>query len=283
MVLDELFNALKVKHRPYMAFFLAFIFTFIAFFVAFIFFRDDMSVALIFLTTLLLVPTIITLIRLEEAVERKEGLKHFVRNHREIFEAYLFAFLGVFAAYLVLGFGSYDNPVLYDSMFNFQTKYLNFQQGVTEDMITSFVKGFEVNTFSSLFGLFSHDLLVLVLCFLLSFFYGASAIFLMMLNASVFANFVIFVSKTVAENLMQGVQVLGFFLIHMIPEVSGYLLAAIAGGVVSKAVFEEKKGSQAFKNVFKDATVLILIAVELVFVATVLEVFVTAPLFQAFF
>ncbi len=283
MVLEELFNALKVKHRPYMAFFLAFIFTFIAFFVAFIFFRDNMSIALIFLTTLLLVPTLITLIRLEEAVERKEGLKHFVRNHKEIFEAYLFAFFGVFVAYLVLGFGAYDNPELYGSLFNFQTDYLSFQQGVTEETVSTFVEGVDVNTFSKLMGLFAHDLLVLVVCFVLSFFYGASAIFLIMLNASVFANFVIFVSKSLADNFMQGLQVFGFFLIHMIPEVSGFLLAAIAGGVVSKAVFEEKKGSKAFRNVFKDATVLMLIAIELVFVATVLEVLVTAPLFQAFF
>jgi uncharacterized membrane protein SpoIIM required for sporulation len=72
-------------------------------------------------------------------------------------------------------------------------------------------------------------------------------------------------------------------LIHLIPEISGFLLAAIAGGVVSKAILHEKKGSKGFKNVFKDATVLILIAVGLVLLAAVLEVFVTARLFQVFF
>ena len=69
----------------------------------------------------------------------------------------------------------------------------------------------------------------------------------------------------------------------MVPEVSGFLIAAIAGGVVSKAVLTEKKGSKAFRNVFKDATMLMLIAIGLVVLSVFLEFFVTAKLFQAFF
>ena len=74
-----------------------------------------------------------------------------------------------------------------------------------------------------------------------------------------------------------------FFLIHLLPEISGFLLAAIAGGVVSKALIREKRGTKAFKNVFKDATMLVLIAIGLVLLGAVLEVFVTVRLFQAFF
>ncbi len=283
MVLEDLFDANKVKHRPYLALVFGFLFTLVAFLLSAIFFRSSMSVAMIFLTTLLLIPTMVMLLRMEEKVEGKYGLKHFFRNHKDIFEVYLFAFLGVFVAFVVLGLGMYNNPGMYGQLFDFQTRFLQFQQGVTEEGITAFVDGVESPTFGHAAGLFAHDMVVVLICFVLSFFYGASAIFLIILNGSVFANFIVFVIKTIAENAAQGVQAFFMFLIHLLPEISGFLIAAIAGGVVSKAVLHEKKGSKAFRNVFKDATVLMLVAIGLVLLAALLEVFVTARLFQAVF
>jgi uncharacterized membrane protein SpoIIM required for sporulation len=99
----------------------------------------------------------------------------------------------------------------------------------------------------------------------------------------VFASFIVVVIKSISENASHGLQAFGFLMVHLLPEISGFLVAAIAGGVVSKAVLYERKGSKAFKNVFKDATVLMLIAVGLVLVSAVLEILVTARLFQAFF
>jgi ribose/xylose/arabinose/galactoside ABC-type transport system permease subunit len=62
----------------------------------------------------------------------------------------------------------------------------------------------------------------------------------------------------------------------MIPEVSGFLLAAIAGGVVSRAFASEKFMSKGFKNVLKDASVLLIIAIAFILVAAFLETFVSA-------
>ena len=242
-----------------------------------------MSIAMIFLTTILLIPTLVMLLRMEEQVEGKYGLRHFFKNHKDIFEVYLFSFLGVFIAFVILGLGSYNNPDMYGGIFQFQTEFLQFQQGLSAETVETFVNGGVQHDPVSFFGLFSHDLLVLLICFVLSFFYGASAIFLIILNGSVFANFIVFVINTLSDNIAQGVQAFFIFLIHLLPEVSGFLIAAIAGGVVSKAVLYEKRGSAAFKNVFKDATILMLIAIGLIVLSSLLEVFVTAKLFQVFF
>jgi uncharacterized membrane protein SpoIIM required for sporulation len=283
LVLEDIFDPRWVKHRPYFAFVFGFFFTFMAFLLAVLFFKSSMSVAMIFLTTILLIPTLVILLRMEEQVERKFGLKHFFRNHKDIFEVYLFAFLGVFAAFVVLGLGMYGDSATYNKLFEFQIDFLQFQEGLGPEVVTGFVEGTENLGFKDVLTIFSHDLLIVLICFVLSFFYGATAVFLIILNGSVFANFIVFVVKTIADNALQGLQAFFFFLIHLIPEISGFLLAAIAGGVVSKAVLHEKKGSAAFKNVFKDATALMAIAIALVLIGTLLEVFVTSRLFQVFF
>ncbi|MBU2561693.1 MAG: stage II sporulation protein M [Nanoarchaeota archaeon] len=283
MVLEDLFNPGWVRRRPYLAFVFGFIFTFVAFLISLIFFRSSMSVAMIFLTTLLLIPTLIMLLRMEEQVEGKYGLKHFFHNHKDIFEVYLFSFLGVFSAFVVLGLAMHNDPSSYDQLFDFQTRFLRFQQGLSAESVQGFVQNEYDMGAGHVTGLFIHDLLVLLICFVLSFFYGASAIFLIILNGSVFASFIIFVIRTIAQNTLQGVQAFFMFLIHLLPEISGFLMAAIAGGVVSKAVLCEKKGSKRFKNVFKDATILMLIAIGLVLISSLLEVFVTARLFKIVF
>ena len=283
MVLEELFDQSWIRHRPYIALFFGFSFTFAAFLFTYLLFRRMMSVAMVFMITLLLVPTLMMLVRMEENVEKKYGLRHFFRNHKDIFEVYLFSFIGVFLAFVVLGLVAYGNPSVYNEIFDFQTRFLEYQQGVDSGVVQSFVQGKTEPTASHILGLFTHDLVVLMICFVLSFFYGASAIFLIILNGSVFASFIVIVIRTLAQNMMQGVQAFFFFLIHLLPEISGFLIAAIAGGVVSKALIHEKKGSKASRNVFKDATMLMLIAIGLVLLGSVLEVMVTVRLFQVFF
>jgi uncharacterized membrane protein SpoIIM required for sporulation len=283
MVLEDLFNLGWVRHRPYLALIFGFFFTFVAFLLSYLFFRGSMSVAMIFLTTLLLIPTLIMLLRMEEQVERKYGLKHFFRNHKDIFEVYFFSFIGVFIAFMVLGLGVYDDTSAFNQLFDFQSRFLRFEQGVSSETVRSFVEGNVEQEIGGIIEVFSHNLMVLLICFVLSFLYGASAIFLIILNSSVFASFIVVVIKSISENASHGLQAFGFLMVHLLPEISGFLVAAIAGGVVSKAVLYERKGSKAFKNVFKDATVLMLIAVGLVLVSAVLEILVTARLFQAFF
>ena len=75
--------------------------------------------------------------------------------------------------------------------------------------------------------------------------------------------------------------VISLFLIHLIPELSGFLLAAIAGGVVSRAIMSEKFGSQGFRNVTRDALVMLLLSAGLIVIAAFLEVFVSSQLVKA--
>lgn len=280
MVLENLLGSRLIERRPFFSFFLGLIFTFIAFVFGAIFFREAISVAMLFLVTLLLVPSLIKLISVEEKREREEGLKNFVKDHKDIFEIYIFSFLGVFVGFLLLSLYFSNSSML--SLFEFQSNLLQ-NQGLGEELITQFMEKPLEPSLTYVLNVAGNNLLVNIICFLLSFFYGAGAIFLIILNASVFSSFVSYVIQQLSQKFAHALSIFGVFLIHMIPEISGFLLAAIAGGVISKAILAEKFGSKGFKNVVKDGTVLLLMACGLTVIAAFLEVYVTTFLFKGLF
>src|SRR3989344_9606761 len=103
MVLEDI-KSKYLEQRPFVALFLGVLYTFIGYGVAVFFFGDNLSIAMLFLTTLLLVPTLVHLLDDEEKRESKHGAKLFFRDHADIAEAYLFLFLGIFFGYLLLSF-----------------------------------------------------------------------------------------------------------------------------------------------------------------------------------
>ena len=267
-----------IEHRPYLAFIFGICYTLVGYLAATIFFKSYISVSMLFLTTLLVVPSLSKLIELEEKKERRFGLKHFFREHKDIVEAYIFLFIGVFMGYLLLGFLISGDQYL--SVFEFQRNFLVGQEGLSAELIGNFMESSFSPSMSDVLGLVTNNLLVAIILFVLSFLYGAGAIFLVVFNASIFASFITFVIEYMAEKVSTAFSILGVFLIHMLPEVAGFLTAAIAGGVVSKAIMREKLGGRGFEHVIEDATALLFLSCILIIAAAFLEVYVTPCLFR---
>jgi len=115
----------------------------------------------------------------------------------------------------------------------------------------------------------------------LSFFYGAGAIFLIVWNASVFSTFLVISLQNIGRGVNHALGLIGTFAIYFFPEVAGFLLAGIAGGVISKAVIVEKWGSKNFQNVLRDASILLLVSVLFLLIAGLLESYVAVGLIKA--
>lgn len=279
MVLEDI-KSRYLEQRPFISLFLGILYTFIGYSVAVFFFGNNLSVAMLFLTTLLLVPTLVHLLADEERCERESGTASFIRNHLDIAEVYLFLFLGVFIGYLILGFLLSGD---YNIIFHFQTEYLTKQQGLSGEVVTNFLEGTFTPNLQHVAGVLSKNIPVVLLFFILSVFYGAGAIFLVVLNASVFSSFIQFVVQQLSHKASDIITILGFFSVHLIPEITGFLLAAIAGGVVSRAMLHETWGSKGFSNVMKDSILLLLVSIAFIVVAAVIEVYLTTWLFRAYF
>ena len=270
MVFEQFLESDKIKKHILNIFLLGIFYVIVGAIVSFIFFKDAISVAMLFTTTLLLVPSMYIILNIEEKIESRQGIKHFFHNHKDIFKVALFLFLGVFIAFLVLGF-------LKLPVFDYQLGFLEARGDLTGEVISEFAAEEYSPDMSKVVALISQNLFVVVIAFILSLFYGAGAFFLIVLNASVFAAFIV----TVIDKIGNALSMVGLFLIHLVPEIAGFLVAAIAGGVISRAIIREKFGSAGFKNVMMDALMLLLISAGLIIIAAFLEVFVSGRFVKA--
>ena len=67
---------------------------------------------------------------------------------------------------------------------------------------------------------------------------------------------------------------------HLIPEVGSYLLAAIAGGVLGKAILKEKLWSKRFFRIVKDAVILMVLSVIVLYIGAIIEIMISKQLFS---
>ncbi|MCA9477624.1 MAG: stage II sporulation protein M [Nanoarchaeota archaeon] len=149
-----------------------------------------------------------------------------------------------------------------------------------------------VNTGSAFAKIFLNNIKVLVFCILFSFLYGAGAIFILTWNASVIGtavgNFIRSNLATVAhlvglEKASQyfSIITIGLFkyIIHGVPEILGYFVAALAGGIISIGVIRHDFEGRKFEHIVLDAADLILLSIGIIFVAAALEVWITPLIF----
>ena len=275
MVLEQIISTKWLRQRPLYAIALGLCYTFIAAVTGYLFFKDRFSISLLFLVTLLLVPSLMNLLSFEEERERSDGIRRFFVNHQSVFEIYLFLSIGVFIGYLIVIWVLAAVQVDLSSTVGEQMKILG--GGVTANEI----QNFQVDQFTHSLNLFSNNLGVALIFFVLSFFYGAGAIFLMVWNASIFATFVSLTIENINKGVAHAFTLLGAFSIYILPEIEGFLLAAIAGGVISKAVIVEEFMSESFKNVVKDAFILLLMSFAVLLLAAFLEGYVGVNIIRA--
>jgi uncharacterized membrane protein SpoIIM required for sporulation len=183
---------------------------------------------------------------------------------------YFAAFLGIFIGLIIIGsiFGT-------DLVYNYQTKFLDEQHSIGAEAVAKFSGKEYAPTALDVLGLFSHNLEVLLIAFVLSVFYGAGAVFLIVLNASLFSAFMFYLVN--AASRTAGTVIL----VHFVPEIFGFLLAGMAGAILSVALLNEKFGSKYFKNVMKNIVILLVIAIALVFIASVLEIYVSGSVIHS--
>ncbi len=270
MVLEQLLPSRWIKSKVLFSIILGIIYTAIAYFTSKIFFPDSVSLAMLFLISILLIPTIIKLISVEERKERREGLRHFLRNHKRVLEIYFFMSVGAMLGYFALGALNIES---FDNLFSYQMRFVG-ESGATK-ISADFLSQPAVDRLA---GISTSNLSVTLIFFVLSFFYGAGGVFLLVLNASIFSAFMVFILDNFTKAAANAGATVGAFALYLLPELFGFLLAAFAGGVVSKALLTERAGSDAFRNVVKDAAILLVFSFIIIIIAAVLEVYVSAPI-----
>lgn len=284
MVLEFLTNPWKMELRPRNMMFFGFLYSTVAIFLSYWIFKSYSSLIMVFLATMATIPLMISTIKLEEQKDLKDLEERILlKEHWKALSAFMFLFLGFVIAfalwYIVLPSGTVN--VLFES----QIETLN--------AINGRVTGLSISQALSVFNrIFLNNIRVLIFCILFSFLYGAGAIFILCWNGSVIGaaigNFVrskiaLISNLAGATKVMQYFQIISFGLlkysIHGPLEILAYFTAGLAGGIISMAVIRHDWGTRKFEHILLDSADLLLISLGLLFVAALLEVYVTPVIF----
>lgn len=115
--------------------------------------------------------------------------------------------------------------------------------------------------------IFTNNLQVMAVSFIFSLVFGAGAIFIIVWNASVLGVYIGQLSKEIWHIPLVTLS----FLPHGIPEIAGYLVAGLAGGILSAGILRKRKG--ILEGILVDSLKLLLLGILLIAVAAVVEVY----------
>ena len=263
-----------VEKKTAMSVVLGALFAFLGFVTSYLLFSNTMfvGIATVLFTVVISMPLISKLFDLEEKLELKKSA---FRKHEKVFDFFLYFFIGMFLMFFVISLFSTNYVVSETNLY-----------GASEIVVNTHGIPPPPPMGSETFSIFKNNVYVMIIAFLLSLFYGARSVFLLALNASIFASALVSVIKIKAPigivNTFSYIGCnIGVMFFHMVPEVAAYLLAAVAGGVLSKAIIKEKFWSKRFKIVFVDSLYWLVVALLALYVAAVVEVNISKKLFLA--
>jgi uncharacterized membrane protein SpoIIM required for sporulation len=200
---------------------------------------------------------ITTMIKREEVAEEQMIRKYHLSSFWEKHGSYLLILLTFFAG-LTIAFSVWSF-VLPGDFFSVQSSKINQIQGTTGSLTHG-----DIGSFGRIL---MNNLQVTAFSFLFSLFFGAGAVFIIAWNASILGVYIRQLSNSMFDIYM-GL----FFLPHGIPEIGGYLLAGLAGGIISSAVLR-KNDRKVLRIILLDSMKLLALAVAAIFLGAAIEVY----------
>ncbi|MEM2915849.1 MAG: stage II sporulation protein M [Candidatus Woesearchaeota archaeon] len=282
MVLESLLNPFHAERQPWILVLVGFLYSSLGLFLSLWIFEEQASIVMVFLTVMAALPLMYQTMRVEEEKDIILSQERAIlKEHGKAIRFFLALFLGFVIAYS-LWYVALPST-LSQQLFSTQTHTIsNLNQQVTGALA-------QIGLMNKIF---LNNVKVLIFCILFSFLYGSGAIFILSWNASVIGAAV---GNFVRTHLAQVAETAGFirfadylhaaslsilrYAIHGVPEILAYFIAGLAGGVLSVAIIRHDFGTTNFEKVLLDTSDLILISIFVLFIAALIEVFVTPVFF----
>jgi uncharacterized membrane protein SpoIIM required for sporulation len=279
MVLESLVNPSKMEKTPNEMFLFGFCYSSVGLFLSSLF-GTYASIMSIFLTTMPLIIVMYKTLRLEEKKDKMYESRFLIKEHGKSLSMFIYLFLGLLASYSLWCTVLPDDAV--ERLFSFQIQVINSIEVIG---ISS-----AISKTGALADILANNFRVLFFCVLFSFVYGAGAIFILTLNASVIGVAMgSIIRNSIAEcaasthlefiqHYFRSFSISLCYLIHGIPEISAYFLGALGGGIISVAVVNHDFRAKEFRKILVDSLDLLVLSCIVLFLAGLIEVYVT-PMF----
>ncbi len=268
----------RIERNPWEMFYIGLIYSTISFLLVSFFFSKDFVLDKyrgVLLSTIGLIccfPYFYFFIKREEGKDleiSQEG--RLIKEHTKTLKALLWLFFGLSVGF---GFWFLVSPGEAPKTFDAQIKtfcIINKADGYEECLKSYGVITGSATNINHLMGILVNNISVMIIVLFGSLFFGAGAIFILVWNASVVGAAIGMFSK----DLMRMPIGILRYLIHGIPEISAYFVAALAGGIVSVAIVRKDLKGERMWIILEDAIILLIIGFLILIASAFIEVYVT--------
>ncbi|MBM3232439.1 hypothetical protein FJZ21_03645 [Candidatus Pacearchaeota archaeon] len=285
---EMLINPAKAERKPWEMFFVGLFYASISILLFEGIFKNDPvlsqtgGILVVTFTVMFSIPFMFYMFRIEETRSSQDGSSAFqmLKDHRKAIWAFMWLFVG-----FVIGFSFWyillpTTGALEQQLGTFcninRPNDANCQNTILSRDPNTSPTAFATNK-ERLFLIFANNTYVLIFTLIFSLLFGAGVVFILAWNASVIAAAIAIFTRSDLSYLP--VAMLRYF-VHGLPEIGSYFVAALAGGIISFAVIRREIGTEKFWKVLQDALNLIILAIIILFLAALMEVFIPSLFFQ---
>lgn len=281
-MLESLVNPKRLEKGPGKMFLIGILYASLSLILVKLFFSNDpvlikySGLLVVIFSVLFTIPFMYFIITKDEkADESIEGIKGVWIVHKDAIYAFVWLFLGFVIAFsffnIVLGHSNLLNAQLqtYCSINSPMNVQSCINQYTKEGTLTPTGA---VTGSGRFFSILENNVYVLIFTLIFSLIFGAGAIFILSWNATVIASAISIFAKYKLSNIPQG---LLRYMIHGIPEIASYFIAALAGGILGIGFLRHGIKDKRFYHILENVILLLFISLIILIIAAFLEVYVT--------
>ena len=284
-MLEAIINPKEAERGPWKMFFIGLVYASLSLILVHWFFSSDPALSkasgmiVIAFCIMFSLPFMYFMIKREEKEdEQVEGLFSVWKVHKDAIYSFMWLFLGFVVAF------SFWNIVFQDAnLLNFQIQTycqindpLNIENCVAEySFQDTIITAGAVKSLRFL-SILENNVYVMIFTLIFSLIFGAGAIFVLAWNASVIAAAVGIFSQYNLTEIPIGV---ARYMIHGFPEIAAYFITALAGGIFGVGIIRNGVRNKKFLRIVENTVILLFIAILILVIAAVVEVYVTPWVF----
>ena len=285
-MLESMVNPRRVEKGPWKMFFVGIIYASLSLLLVNWFFSGDVVLSqysgmiVVTFAVMFSLPFMYYIIKKEEAEDEEAvGFLSVWKIHKDAIFALMWLFMGFIVAF------SFWHIVLGDSnLFNAQIE--TYCRINSPGNILGCVERYNFATTTSttsavtkeirFLSIIENNVYVMIFTLLLSLIFGAGAIFVLTWNASVIATAITVFTKSSIKDIPLGIL---RYMIHGFPEIAAYFITALAGGIFGVGILRNGIRGKRFIHVLENTVILLFIALIILLIAAIIEVYFTPVLF----
>jgi len=282
-MIESMFNPERREKGPWKMIFIGILYASLSILLVKWFFSGDAvlsnysGILVVTFCVMFTIPFMYFIIKEEEGEDEESfGLLSVWRIHKEAIYSFLWLFLGFIIAF------AFWYMILQDStLFNaqLQTYCMINSPGSVNSCVQKY--DFSNPTGATTQGLrfmsiIQNNVYVMIFTLIFSLIFGAGAIFVLAWNASVISAAISIFSEQKVSEIPLGIL---RYMVHGFPEIAAYFMTAMAGGIFGVGIIRNGVKSKRFLHVIENTVILLFLALVILVLAAVIEVYLTPVLF----